>query len=69
MSFERWKDYLSGVTFEVSSAKGYIFTQKLQQITQHIVTLQNGEKERATYVWQSRPMQVTAGLSSREQMT
>ena len=58
MSFERLKDYLSGVTFEV------IF-QKPQQITQHI---DKRGKKRVTYV--PCKLQLVGSVHwSREQMT
>ena len=61
MSFERLKDYLSGVTFEVSLAKGYIYSRKNHsKITRHIYT-KEGAKEWPTYMFR-RAMQVRTGF-------
>ena len=60
MSFERLKDYLSDVTFEVSLAKGYIYIHA-KTTADHSTHPYTMAKERATYV-QSWPMQVTTGV-------
>ena len=62
MSFERLIDYLSGVTFEVSLAKGYIYSAKTTaDHSTHRYTIEWG-KRTATYVSKSKPMQVTIGV-------
>ena len=58
MSFERLKDYLSGVTFEVSLAKGYIHPETIADESTHRYTIKgakNGQRiyftEHASYNW------------------
>ena len=64
MSFERLKDYLSGVTFEVSLAKGHIHPETTADHSTH----HKRGKKRATYI--PCKLQLVGWVHwSREQMT
>ena len=50
MSFERLKDYLSGVTFEVSLAKGYIHPETTADHSTHRYTIKGPKSEQLIYL-------------------
>ena len=63
MSFERLKDYLSGVTFEISLAKGYIHPGTTADHSTHRYTIKGAENGQRIYFAFS--MQVTTGFDLR----